>query len=348
MAEETTTTEVPETMPAPESPVETPSDETTVTEAPLEPMNEADEFAAWKAADAKNNPVLGVPPPEPVEETTDDGEGEPPPADEADKGEGEPPPEADPPGWDEAMTALRRNRVPKHVLDSTSKDELVEWGMQLKEQQANQDDFGKQMQQMREQLSQQQEGFNKSTDDTPAPIPTELKTVVDELGEEVARPIAEYVGKMQTENQAILGQMLRMHQTQACSVSRKALADDFPGLADDDKFDRVYQRMVEMSQSPAATDRYGQGFETRIEPLMRDAAQLEFGGDQLLAAKEQLTAQSNNHRKSQSQPATRKAPVTPMTRDEAEEKAFLLVEAGKTDEAKRMFTQWEQQQAALK
>lgn len=120
-------------------------------------------------------------------------------------------------------------------------------------------------------------------------------------------------------------QLIEQRGEEIGQAARERLADRFPGLKDEEKFERVVTRMYQLAKTE-------QEYES-MEQLMLDAAKLELFDDNTQASK-RLVSQS---KRAQGQPTTvsRKMPVSAMELEDKEDAVIDALLAGKGRDAAR-------------
>ena len=321
----------PETTPAITT---TPVPVTDSTPAPVVPVNpspsevEGQQFAAFQqklkdrgeSQDADAEPVADVNPAKP-DDSPIPGAG------------------AEPEGYADALQAHRRAQTPKSVLDKMDKAELTEWGLRLREQQAQNDAFSA----MYGQTLQAMRSGQPPVPSAPAAgEPDHIAKIRDEYGD----VMADYAMRQQkaltdthaeNERQAkVVQDLLMQHQRQQCDRARDTLVSDFPSLKDKQTFGKVWDHMVMVSNAPGADQRYGSGLNIDVQLLMRDSALAILGPESAIQASQRLIDESKHQRRSGSTPPDKITSQAPATFEDYQYQVWQLQRQGKQEEARRL------------
>jgi hypothetical protein len=152
----------------------------------------------------------------------------------------------------------------------------------------------------------------------------------DEVGDELAKVLEQAVAPLQNEisrYRQYQEQVIRERGEELGIKAREKLADQFPGLKDEEKFERVVMKMTDLAKS---------GRYDSMETLMFDAAKLELFDD----AKNTATRSAISSKRSQGQPvtSTRSIPAKALGVEDREDKALDALLNGKgVDAAKRAY-----------
>ena len=251
--------------------------------------------------------------------------------------------QAEPEGYADAMQAHRRAQTPKSVLDGMDKAELVEWGLRLREQQAQNDAFsamyGQTLQAMR---SGQASPAPGAAPPTAEPGAENIAKIRDEYGDAMADYAIQQqkiIADTRAENQRqadVVQKLLVSHQKQQCDQAREALLSDFPSLKDKQAFGKVWDHMVMLSNAPGADQRYGSGLDIDAKLLMRDSALAILGPESTIQASQRLIEESKHQRRSGSTPPDKVASHAPATFEDYQFQVWQLQRQGKHEEARRL------------
>ncbi len=248
---------------------------------------------------------------------------------------------AEPEGYADAMQAHRRAQTPKSVLDKMDKAELTEWGLRLREQQAQNDAFSAMYGQTLQAMRQAPPAVPGSPGAAPV-ADDHIAKIRDEYGDAMADYALrqqQMVDQARTETQRQAEQvqkLLAVHQKQQTDQARDALVSDFPSLKDKQTFGKVWDYMVMLSNAPGANQRYGSGLDINVQQLMRDSALVIIGPESQIQASQRLIEESKHQRRSGSTPADRIPAKAPATFEEYQWQVFKLQQEGKHAEAKRL------------
>ena len=152
----------------------------------------------------------------------------------------------------------------------------------------------------------------------------------DEVGDELAKVLEQAVAPLQGEllrYRQYHEQIIRERGEELGAKAREKLADQFPGLKDEEKFERVVQKMGTLAKA----NNYDS-----MESLMFDAAKLELFDE----AKDNASKTAISSKRSLGQPVTsnRSMPNKAMSVEDREDKALDALLQGKgRDAAKRAY-----------
>jgi hypothetical protein len=217
----------------------------------------------------------------------------------------EPEADADATADDEkALTALRRAKVPKAVLDGMDRKERRRWGLELSEIQANTDRLTKEHRELKKQAEDKAKETKletrseaKQTATATADLEAAIKAF-DEAGPEYGRALRDALAiqakvadtKVSELNSAI--ELLRLEGLVA--NARTELRDVYPGLRKPDRYKAVIERMERLSKDP---ENYAQftSPEERMTECMKDACESEFRAD--IEAEERSKAKETDRKR---------------------------------------------------
>lgn len=152
----------------------------------------------------------------------------------------------------------------------------------------------------------------------------------DEVGDELAKVLEQAIVPLQQEvaqYRQYHEQMIMQRGEELGMAAREKLAGQFPGLKDEEKFNRVVAKMDQLARS---------GKYDSMETLMLDAAKLELFED----AKDNATRSALSSKRSQGQPVTsaRSMPTKALGVEDREDKALDALLNGKgVDAARRAY-----------
>jgi hypothetical protein len=147
----------------------------------------------------------------------------------------------------------------------------------------------------------------------------------DEVGDELAKVLEQAITPLQNEvaqYRQYHEQIIAQRGEELGMAAREKLAGQFPGLKDEEKFNRVVEKMSDLAKV---------GQYESMEALMLDAAKLELFDD----AKDNATRSALSSKRSQGQPvtSTRSIPAKAMNIEDREDKALEALMSGKGVEA---------------
>jgi len=128
-----------------------------------------------------------------------------------------------PDGYDKALKALQRARVPKDILKSMDPDSLTEWGLETAKVQAERDQLGNEVKKLR--------GHKDGAD-------VDLTQLAEILGDDVAEPVKAAFEKMAEQFQQSLEPIRTDLTHQQREAARVKLQDEW-SLADDGRWAQV-------------------------------------------------------------------------------------------------------------
>ena len=152
----------------------------------------------------------------------------------------------------------------------------------------------------------------------------------DEVGDELAKVLEQAIAPLQNEvaqYRQYHEQVIMQRGEELGMAAREKLAGQFPGLKDEEKFNRVVAKMDQLARS---------GKYDSMETLMLDAAKLELFDD----AKDNATRSALSSKRSQGQPVTsaRSMPTKALAAEDREDKALDALLNGKgVDAARRAY-----------
>ena len=234
--------------------------------------------------DEVGTPEEALPPEEETRETKETPAG--------DKAEQEEVPEE----YERSLSALRRDGLPPEIIDQMTQEQALDYGAKRLKVQADTDNAFRELQEKSSDEEQAAESPAESATDTqsepaerPAAVDLDeaIKPFEDIFGTEAANALRAYseasqphVSNLQNQMQYALGAL----EKQLVDGARSELSGQYPDLATDEGMQKVNDRM----QSLVKTGEY-----TDINPLMKDAARIEFSGSNVapgLSQKDRLKA----------------------------------------------------------
>ena len=233
------------------------------------------------------------------------------------------------PDLEKALAALRRDGLPKGVVEKMTNEEILDYGDKRSKVQGDTDDAYRKLSELKKEQETAPENSEKS--EVPAepvdhPSPVNLQQAVkpfadifgddaaDALQQVTAAAIEPYVKQINMQQNVLEGFLMK--------EAKSELMDQYPSLAEDDGYERVTERMKTLVKS---------GEYSEVKELMSDASRLVFAngavshGDQnqnQLARSKSLGQPTANGR------ATVGGP--PMTEEERDDAILEMIESGKS------------------
>lgn len=207
----------------------------------------------------------------------------------------EPESEADATAKELALTALRRAKVPKGVIDGMKSKEWIQWGSELHEIQSNTDRLTKEYRELKKQAEDEAKKPKSETRAEPATAATvsaDLATAIkafDDAGPEFGKALRDALAIQEKIAEAKLGEQEKTIKGLSDSLNairidgliaaaRTELVDRFPQLRNKESSRKVLARMDRLAGDARAYESYGEPLERMVE-CMKDACQIEFKDD---------------------------------------------------------------------
>lgn len=249
----------------------------------------------------------------------------------SDKEEAREQPEAteESPELEKAITALRRDGLPKGLIEKMSNEEILDYGDKRSKVQGDTDEAYRQLSELKKSQETAPESSEKSEAlaepvDQPSPVNLQdaVKPFADLFGDDAAQALQQvtaaalqpYVQQINMQQNVLEGFLMK--------EAKAELAEQYPSLDTDDGYERVSERMKSLVKSGEYSD---------IKELMSDASRLVFAdGDgphgtnyQTQLAKSKASGQPTADGRS-----TVGGP--PMTEEERDEAILEMIESGQS------------------
>jgi len=233
------------------------------------------------------------------------------------------------PDLEKALAALRRDGLPKGVVEKMTNEEILEYGDKRSKVQGDTDDAYRKLSELKKEQETAPENREKS--EVPAepvdqPSPVNLQQAVkpfadifgddaaDALQQVTAAAIEPYVKQINMQQNVLEGFLMK--------EAKGELMDQYPSLAEDDGYERVTERMKTLVKS---------GEYSEVKELMSDASRLVFANGTVshgnqnqnqLARSKSLGQPTANSRATVGGPA--------MTEEERDDAILEMIESGKS------------------
>lgn len=265
----------------------------------------------------------------------------------------EPEVDADATAKETALTALRRAKVPKGVIDGMKPKDWIQWGSELAEIQANTDRLTKEYRELKKQAEKEAEKPKQETRAeaaTTAAVSADLEAAIkafDDAGPEFGKALRAALAIQQKIAEEKIGDQAKLIKEQSDAINqiridglaaaaRTELRERFPQIRTKDGYERVLKRMDRLAADPQAYASYGEPVERMIE-CMTDACQIEFKDE--IAAQELSDAKETDRRRlgGQLTPPTRASQATtePLKGKDRAEQIYWAMAEGLTAEQAR-------------
>ena len=233
------------------------------------------------------------------------------------------------PDLEKALAALRRDGLPKGVVEKMTNEEILDYGDKRSKVQGDTDDAYRKLSELKKEQETAPENSEKS--EVPAepvdqPSPVNLQQAVkpfadifgddaaDALQQVTAAAIEPYVKQINMQQNVLEGFLMK--------EAKGELMDQYPSLAEDDGYERVTERMKTLVKS---------GEYSEVKELMSDASRLVFANGTVshgnqnqnqLARSKSLGQPTANSRATVGGPA--------MTEEERDDAILEMIESGKS------------------
>lgn len=233
-----------------------------------------------------------------------------------------------------AISALRRDGLPKSVIESMSDDQILEIGLKRAKVQSDTDDAFRQLAELKnagETEAQESEGESSDVaapaDQPPiANLDEALTGFTDIFGEDAAgalkAPLEAAISPFAQQVEAGREQLSTLAQTVENLLirdARRELADKFPALSSEEGFSTVQKRMETLVKSGGYND---------MESLMSDAARIEFSDESSAAVQASRQARDIQRANGQPTPGSSRIPAKALSVEEVEDAVLMALEAG--------------------
>lgn len=194
-----------------------------------------------------------------------------------------------------ALTALRRAKVPKGVIDGMASKDWTSWGLELHEIQSNTDRLTKEHRELKKQAEEEAKKPKSETRSEPATAATasaDLATAIkafDDAGPEFGKALREALtiqekiadAKLSEQDKTIKGLTDSLNAIRVeglFAAARTELLDRFPQLRIKENSKKVWARMDRLSADPTTYASFEEPLDRMIE-CMKDACHAEFKDD---------------------------------------------------------------------
>ena len=297
------------------------------------------EFDEYLLSVDSDEEEVGVSSDEPVESPVEPVANETPEADTAEGDETEEPTPVEEADGDleSALSALRRDGLPQSVIDKMTNEEVMALGAKRAKVQGDTDNAYRELQEMKSGKEMAPESGEDSTvqaEPAEQPSPVDLKTAIEPFVDVFGEDAGESLEKaLHATVQPVLAQFKAqqdMLEGMLLQSSRQSLSEQYPGMAGDEGYGRVSERMQTLVKSGEYHD---------INTLMADAARLEFADESAAMSNELKSKLARDKAGGKMMPTGKAAtPETSMDDDEREDALLDALENGMDiAEAKRLY-----------
>ena len=247
---------------------------------------------------------------------------------------GEPEREADGDDLTRAISALRRDGLPKSLISTMTDEQILEVGSKRAKVQGDTDEAFRQLSELKNLSEPDAEESGAESPDVAAPaakpafanLDEALTGFTDIFGDEAAgalrapleaaiTPVTQQLE--QGRNQ--LGSLMQTVEDLMVTSARANLSEKFPGLGQDTAFADVRTRMKTLVKSGGYND---------METLMSDASRIEFSDESAEAIRASRISRDRHRSNGQPTPGSSRIPAKAMTSEEAEDAVLMALEAG--------------------
>lgn len=233
------------------------------------------------------------------------------------------------PDLEKALAALRRDGLPKGVIEKMTNEEILEYGDKRSKVQGDTDDAYRKLSELKKEQETAPENSEKSEVpaepvDQPSPVNLQaaVKPFADIFGDDAAEALQQvtaaavqpYVEQINMQQNVLEGLLMK--------EAKSELVDQYPSLSEVDGYERVTERMKTLVKSGEYSD---------IKDLMSDASRLVFadeGGPRSTEYKSKLAKSKSTGQPTANGRATVGGP--PMTEEERDDAILEMIESGKS------------------
>ena len=243
---------------------------------------------------------------------------------------------------EKAISALRRDGLPKSVIEQMTDEQVIETGLKRAKVQSDTDDAFRQLSELKNQTPVEEESGEESSSNA-APVDHPDSVDLDEamtgfteiFGEDAGGALKAPLKAAMTPLHNRLeesGQQMQMMARQMEELlirdARRELSSKFPALEEQGKFESVRERMATLVKSGEYQD---------IPSLMSDASRIVFSDESADAVKASRNVRDAHRANGQPTPASSRIPAQALSFEEKEDAVLTALEAGESvSNAKRL------------
>lgn len=223
--------------------------------------------------------------------------------------------DVNPDGYDKALRALMRDKVPESVLTDMSPKEITAWGESRAKHQADIDRLTNEL------ATFKKSGTETSEPESEAKSDDDMDEFTEYFGEDAAGPMR----KLMSKNDAKVDKLLQRIERQDRELARRELEKEYK-LSDSDRWQQVLEiRNADKNEYDSEVD------------AVRSAATLAFANEDIADLKSRLAKEHSARDNGQSTTESRRGrPGPPPTVAEYEDRILTAITSGNTKERDRL------------